>query len=73
MTLPTQMDVDGQALVLNGTATRKKFIVKVYVAALYLPARETDAERILGAGRAASARHPVRARRRDKKKTCAMP
>lgn len=49
VTLPTQMDVDGQALVLNGTATRKKFIVKVYVAALYLPARETDAERILGA------------------------
>lgn len=49
VTLPTQMDVDGQALVLNGTATRKKFIVKVYVAGLYLPARETDAERILDA------------------------
>ncbi len=49
VTLPTQTDVDGHALVLNGTATRKKFIVKVYVAALYLPARETDAETILGA------------------------
>ena len=49
VTLPTQIDVDGQALVLNGTATRKKFIVKVYVAGLYLPARETDAERILDA------------------------
>ena len=49
VTLPTQIDVDGQALVLNGTATRKKFIVKVYVAALYLPARETDAETILDA------------------------
>ena len=49
VTLPTQIDVDGQALVLNGTATRKKFIVKVYVAGLYLPARETDAERILAA------------------------
>ena len=49
VTLPTQIDVDGHALVLNGTATRKKFIVKVYVAGLYLPARETDAERILGA------------------------
>lgn len=48
-TLPTRTDVDGHTLVLNGTATRKKFIVKVYVAALYLPARETDAERILGA------------------------
>ena len=49
VTLPTQIDVDGQALALNGTATRKKFIVKVYVAGLYLPARETDAERILDA------------------------
>jgi len=49
VTLPTQIEVDGQALVLNGTATRKKFIVKVYVAGLYLPARETDAERILDA------------------------
>jgi hypothetical protein len=49
VTLPTQIDVEGQALVLNGTATRKKFIVKVYVAGLYLPARETDAERILDA------------------------
>jgi len=49
VTLPTQVDVDGNALVLNGTATRKKFIVKVYVAGLYLPAKETDAEKILGA------------------------
>lgn len=49
VTLPAQIDVDGHALVLNGTATRKKFIVKVYVAGLYLPAKETDAERILGA------------------------
>lgn len=49
VTLPAQVDVDGHALVLNGTATRKKFIVKVYVAGLYLPARETDAEKILAA------------------------
>jgi hypothetical protein len=69
VTLPTQMDVDGQALVLNGTATRKKFIVKVYVAGLYLPARETDAERILDAD---APRHLVMhfVHDVDKKKMC---
>jgi hypothetical protein len=49
VTLPRQVEIDGHALVLNGTATRKKFIVKVYVAGLYLPTRETDADRILAA------------------------
>jgi hypothetical protein len=33
VTLPGQTHVDGHALVLNGTATRKRFIVKVYVPA----------------------------------------
>lgn len=69
VTLPTQTDVDGHALVLNGTATRKKFIVKVYVAGLYLPARETDAERILDAD---APRHLVMhfVHDVDKKKMC---
>ncbi len=49
VTLPTHVEVDGRSLVLNGTATRKKFIVKVYVAGLYLPAHEADPERILAA------------------------
>jgi hypothetical protein len=49
VTLPRQVEIDGHALVLNGTATRKKFIVKVYIAGLYLPTRETDADRILAA------------------------
>jgi long-chain acyl-CoA synthetase len=49
VTLARQVEIDGHALVLNGTATRKKFIVKVYVAGLYLPTRETDADRILAA------------------------
>ncbi len=49
VTLPRQVEIDGHALALNGTATRKKFIVKVYVAGLYLPTRETDADRILAA------------------------
>ena len=49
VTLPRSVDVGGRTLELNGTATRKKFIVKVYVAGLYLPTRETDAEKILAA------------------------
>lgn len=49
VSLPRRLDLEGHALVLNGTATRKKFIVKVYVAGLYLPAREADADKILGA------------------------
>src|SRR6478672_3855118 len=47
--LPRRLELEGHALVLNGAATRKKFIVKVYVAGLYLPARESDAEKILAA------------------------
>ena len=37
----------GQKLVLNGAALRKKFIVKVYVAGLYLPAKQSSPENIL--------------------------
>jgi hypothetical protein len=49
VTLPRQIDVEGHPLVLNGTALRKKFIVKVYVAGLYLPTRQSDADQILSA------------------------
>ena len=49
VTLPRSVEVGGHQLQLNGTATRKKFIVKVYVAGLYLPARESDPEKILAA------------------------
>jgi len=49
VTLPREVDVAGHHLVLNGTALRKKFIVKVYVAALYLPTKQSDAEKILAA------------------------
>lgn len=49
VTLPRRIQAGGRELHLNGTATRKKFIVKVYVAGLYLPARETDADKILAA------------------------
>ena len=43
------MDVNGQQLVLNGMALRKKVIFKVYVAGLYLPAKEQSGEKILAA------------------------
>lgn len=41
--------VGDQTLVLNGLGLRKKAIVKVYVGGLYLPARESDATKILAA------------------------
>ncbi|HXE58819.1 MAG TPA: chalcone isomerase family protein [Gemmatimonadales bacterium] len=49
VTFPVEVTVGGRTLVLNGMALRKKAIVKVYVAGLYLPARESDADRILRA------------------------
>jgi Chalcone isomerase-like len=49
VTLPDKVEANGQALVLNGLGLRKKFFVKVYVGALYLPAKEHDAARILAA------------------------
>ncbi|HUO86521.1 MAG TPA: chalcone isomerase family protein [Thermoanaerobaculia bacterium] len=44
-----RVTIGDQALVLNGTGIRSKFFVKVYAAGLYLPARQSDAGRILAA------------------------
>lgn len=41
------LGADEPVLVLNGAGVRSKFFVKVYVGALYLPARTTDAAAIL--------------------------
>jgi hypothetical protein len=41
--LEDQIRVDGQELQLNGFALRTRFIFKVYVAGLYLPAKTTTA------------------------------
>jgi len=41
--------VNGQTLVLNGAGVRKKLFIKVYVGALYLPAKQSDAAAILAA------------------------
>lgn len=49
VTLPDSMDLDGQQLVLNGLALRKKIVFKVYVAGLYLPAKEKDGVKVLAA------------------------
>jgi hypothetical protein len=49
VTLPTRVEVEGQALVLNGMALRKKAIFKVYVAGLYLAQKSDNAEAILSA------------------------
>ncbi len=39
----------GQKLVLNGAGVRKKLFIKVYVAGLYLPSKQSSPERILAA------------------------
>ncbi len=49
VTMEDAIEVDGQKLVLNGMALRKKFVFKVYVAGLYLQQKETDAVKILKA------------------------
>lgn len=49
VTMPDQMNVGGQALVLNGMGMRKVTIIKVYVGGLYLPAKSKDAAAILAA------------------------
>ncbi|WP_424624375.1 chalcone isomerase family protein [Achromobacter marplatensis] len=41
--VPEQLSEGGHALVLNGAGVRTKFVVKVYVAALYATARSGDA------------------------------
>jgi len=49
VTMPDTMTVNGKSLTLNGMGVRKKLMVKVYVAGLYLPAKETSADKILSA------------------------
>jgi hypothetical protein len=41
------LGTDGPALVLNGAGVRVRLVFKVYVAALYLPARTEESEAIL--------------------------
>ncbi|HYG70131.1 MAG TPA: chalcone isomerase family protein, partial [Anaeromyxobacteraceae bacterium] len=47
--VPDTMEVGGQTLKLNGAGLRKKFVVKVYTGALYLPQKTTDAKQAITA------------------------
>jgi hypothetical protein len=47
--LDDSVTVNGQNLVLNGAGIRKKLFIKVYVGALYLPAKQSNAAAILAA------------------------
>ncbi len=47
--IPETLDVDGNALVLNGEGLRKMMMMKIYKGALYLPAKSSDAAAIIAA------------------------
>jgi hypothetical protein len=49
VSLPDTIQVGGRGLVLNGLGLRKKFVVKVYVAGLYLEQKSSDANAIIKA------------------------
>jgi hypothetical protein len=49
VTLPDSVDVNGTTLVLNGMGLRKKAVFKVYVGALYVAAKGTDAQALISA------------------------
>lgn len=47
VTLEDHVTVNNQHLMLNGAGLRKKFIVKVYVGGLYLPAKQSNAATVI--------------------------
>lgn len=49
VTLPDTVELGGTTLVLNGLGLRKKFVVKVYVAGLYLDQKSSDPSAIIKA------------------------
>jgi len=50
VTLPDTVQVGGRTLLLNGLGLRKKYMVKVYVAGLYLEQKSSDPSTILKPG-----------------------
>lgn len=56
VTLPDEMTLENDTLILNGAGLRKKLIIKVYAAGLYLPEAESNAELILEADTAIAIR-----------------
>jgi hypothetical protein len=49
ISLPERIEVEAHTLVLNGAALRKIALIKIYVAGLYLPDRQNNADAILAA------------------------
>src|SRR5271165_1790616 len=49
VTLPDSAQVGGKTLVLNGMGIRTKYMVKVYIAGLYLEQKSSDASAIIKA------------------------
>ncbi len=47
--LADQVQVSGQTLVLNGAGLRTKFFFKIYIAALYLPQKQTSGPAVIAA------------------------
>ncbi len=47
--LPDRLEAAGQPLVLDGLGLRKRYMIKIYVGALYLPAKEASAAKVLAA------------------------
>ena len=45
--LSEQVTIGGETLQLNGVGIRTKFFFKIYIGALYLPAKQNDAAKIL--------------------------
>ena len=45
--VPETLSVDGKSLKCNGAGIRKKFIVKVYAAGLYLPEKKNSVPEVL--------------------------
>ena len=49
VSLPDSVDVNGTTLVLNGMGLRKKAVFKVYVGALYVAAKGSEAQALISA------------------------
>jgi len=47
--MPDIMEISGQPLVLNGVGLRKKFVIKLYAAGLYLKNKSKDANAVINA------------------------
>ena len=47
VTLPDSATVGGEPLVLKGMGLREKYLIDVYVAGMYLPAKTTDANKAI--------------------------